>query len=279
METFIEILKSVFMGIVQGITEWLPISSTGHLILFENIIKMNVSPDFFDMFKVVIQLGSILAVLLLFFKKLNPVHPGKTVKQRRETWNLWGKVLVASLPAAVVGLLIDDIIDSKLGKWYVIATALIVYGVFFIIMESRSRKATIKRFEDMNYKTALIIGVFQVLALIPGTSRSGATILGAVLLGCSRYIAAEFSFFMSIPVMFGASGLKLVKYFLGGNSITGSEIAILAFGFVTAFVVSVVVVKFFMNFIKKHTFKGFGYYRIALGVILIIAGICGFFNR
>ena len=276
-ESLLEILKSILMGIVQGVTEWLPISSTGHLLLLDQFLHMTVSSDparnetFFGMFKVLIQLGSILAVLVLYFHKLNPFSPKKNAIQKKDTWSLGFKVLVASIPAGVVGQLFDDIIEGTLSQWYVIAAALIVYGILFIWMENRHRTAKIEKFSQMDYRTALLIGAFQMLALIPGTSRSGSTILGAVLLGCSRYIAAEFSFFMAIPVMVGASGYKLLKFGMKeGFGFTGLEWGVLLTGFIVAFVVSVVVIRFLMNFIKKHDFKPFGYYRIVLGVLVIL---------
>ena len=265
-----EILKSVVQGIVQGITEWLPISSTGHILLLDSIWPMNVDKDFFDVFKVLIQLGSILAVLVLYFHKLNPLSPKKTIEQKRDTWKLWAKVLIASVPAAVVGLAIDDLVDNVLGIPEVIAATLLIYGVLFIWLESRNKTPKIHGFDEMSYKTALFIGMFQMLALIPGTSRSGSTILGAVLLGCSRYVAAEFSFFMAIPAMFGASALKLVKYVFEhqGLTFTLEEWVILAVGFVVSFVVSLLVIRFLMSYIKKHDFKPFGWYRIALAIVI-----------
>ena len=280
MDTFFELLKSIFLGIVQGITEWLPISSTGHMLLVNELIPMNVSKDFFDVFKVVIQLGSILAVLVLYFSKLNPFSGKKTAPQKRDTWSLWGKVLIASVPAAVVGLIIDDWVDTVLSKPVVIAAALIVYGVLFIWMEMRRRQPRIDSFEAMDWRTALGIGLFQMLALIPGTSRSGSTILGAVLLGTSRPIAAEFSFFMAIPVMFGASALKLAKAGLDGSlfTFTGTEWLLLLAGFVVAFLVSVLVIRLFMNYIRKHDFKGFGVYRILLGAVVLALVFCGVFS-
>ncbi len=262
----IEILKAIFLGIVQGITEWLPISSTGHLILFNEFIHLNFSDEFFNMFKVVIQFGSILAVLTLYFHKLNPFSFKKTPHERKDTVLLWVKVLIATVPAGIIGLLFDDVIDSTLSTPYVIAATLIIYGVLFLIAESLNRKPKINSFADMTYTTALIIGVFQMLALIPGTSRSGATIVGAVFLGCSRFVAAEFSFFMAIPVMFGASLLKLVRM----PSMTGPEWIILLVGMLVAYVVSVFVIKFLMDYIKKHDFKVFGYYRIGLGILVLI---------
>lgn len=271
-----DILKALLQGIVQGITEWLPISSTGHLILVNEFLPFNQSQEWFDLFKVLIQLGSILAVVVLYFHKLNPFSPKKTVQQRSDTWSLWGKVLVASVPAALIGLPLDDVIDTTLSAPWVIATTLILYGIGFLWMENRHHTPTIHRAGDMNYKTALLMGCFQALALIPGTSRSGATILGAVLLGCSRTVAAEFSFFMAIPAMAGASGLKVVKYLLlDGQRFTAEESLLLAIGMAVSFAVSVLVIRFLMNFIKKHDFKPFGVYRIVLGVILFALIACG----
>ena len=273
---FLELLKAAFFGIVQGITEWLPISSTGHMILFEQFIHMNVSKDFWDMFLVVIQFGSILAVVLLYFHKLNPFSPKKSPVQKRDTWSLWGKVLVAVIPAAVIGLLFDDFITDKLYGYVTVAITLTVYGIAFIVVENmdRTKHPTIRNFEQLDYKTALFIGVFQILALIPGTSRSGSTIIGATLLGCSRYVATEFSFFLAVPVMLGASLLKIVKFFVKtGIGFTGTEIGILLVGMIVAFVVSVFAIKFLMGYIRKHDFKAFGYYRIALGIIVIIYAV------
>ncbi len=271
MEYVWEILKSVLQGIVQGVTEWLPISSTGHLILVNEFVPFSLSQEFFDLFKVLIQLGSILAVVVLYFHKLNPFSPKKNVEQRQDTWKLWGKVAIASVPTAIAGLLLDDLVDSTLSRPLVIASTLIVYGVLFIWMENRNRTPRIHDFDGITWRTAVLMGCFQALALIPGTSRSGATILGAVLLGCSRYIAAEFSFFMAIPAMAGASGLKVVKYLLvDGMTMSGMEVAVLAVGMIVSFVVSLLVIRFLMNFIKKHDFKPFGWYRIVLGVIILI---------
>jgi len=268
---FIEILKAIAQGIVQGITEWLPVSSTGHILLLDAVWKMDASPAFFDVFKVIIQLGSILAVVVLYFHKLNPFSPKKTAAEKAGTWRLWLKVLVASLPAAAVGLVLDDLIDDVLSVPLVIAGALILYGIAFIWMESRGRQARITDLEQISYKQALGIGAFQMLALIPGTSRSGSTILGATLLGTSRSVAAEFSFFMAIPVMLGASGLKVVKYFiLDGYTFTTQEWLLLAVATVVSFLVSVLVIRFLMAFIKKHDFKPFGWYRIALGAVVLL---------
>lgn len=281
MDSFLEILKSILQGIVQGITEWLPVSSTGHIILLNEFLPFAISPDpernkaFFEVFKVLVQLGSIMAVLVLFFRKLNPFSRKKSSLERHDTFSLWGKVLIASIPAGIVGVLLNDIIDEKLSLPAVIAGALIIYGVLFIWMESRHKEPRIHNFKELDYKTVLFIGMFQMLALIPGTSRSGSTILGAVLLGTSRYVAAEFSFFMAIPVMFGASGVKLLGFLKDGMSFTGLEWAVLLTGMVVAFLVSLLVIRFLMNFIKKHDFKPFGYYRIALGILVIVLLLTG----
>lgn len=273
MDAFLEFLKSILMGIVQGITEWLPISSTGHMLLLDQFIHMDVTEAFFNVFKVVVQLGSILAVVVLYFHKLNPFSPKKTDKEKKQTLSLWSKVLIASIPAGIVGLLLDDWIDeisAGTGGAIVIAAALIIYGILFIVMENRHKTPRIQSFQDMRFRTALSIGVFQMLALIPGTSRSGSTILGAVFLGCSRPVAAEFSFFMAIPVMVGASGWKLLKAFREGISFSLLEWGLLIVGFLVAFLVSLVVIKFLMAFIKKHDFKVFGYYRIVLGALVLL---------
>lgn len=267
-----EIIKTIILGIVQGITEWLPISSTGHMILVDAFMPLQVYKDaamnkeFVDMFMVVIQFGSILAVLLLYFNKLNPFSPKKTAVQKKNTWVLWFKVAVAAVPAAIVGLLFDDIIDTLLYNPTTVAIALIVYGVLFIVIEKTKKPATIKTLEDLDYLTALKIGAFQMLALIPGTSRSGSTILGATILGCSRKVASEFSFFLAIPMMFGASLLKLIKLKM---SLDVAGIAILLIGMLVAFVVSIIAIKSLMKYIRKHDFTIFGYYRIALGIIVI----------
>lgn len=270
----IELLKSIVQGIVQGITEWLPISSTGHILLLDAVWKMQASPAFFDVFKVIIQFGSILAVLVLYFHKLNPFSPRKSAEEKRGTWVLWSKVLVASVPAAIAGLLLDDIIDDVLSVPWVIATALIVYGIAFIVMERGKTAAHADSADSLaaiSYKRALGIGAFQMLALIPGTSRSGSTILGATLLGTSRTVAAEFSFFMAIPVMLGASALKLAKCFLIDNyTFTTDEWILLAVATVVSFVVSLVVIRFLMAFIKKHSFAVFGWYRIVLGAAVLL---------
>lgn len=265
--SIIEFLKVVVLGIVEGFTEWLPISSTGHMILVDEIIHLNVTDDFMTMFRVVIQLGAILAVVVLYFRKLNPWDSGKTAGQKRSTFLLWIKIVVACLPAAVFGLLLDDWMDAHLYNGYVVATTLILYGVLFIVLETKNeyREFPIQRTTQITYQTALYIGFFQVLSLIPGTSRSGSTILGAMILGCSRGVSAEFSFFLGIPVMFGASLLKLVKF---GFDFTGIEIFYLISGMVIAFVVSIYSIKFLMGYIKRNDFKFFGYYRIVLGVVV-----------
>ncbi|MCI6885923.1 MAG: undecaprenyl-diphosphate phosphatase [Lachnospiraceae bacterium] len=264
----IELLKVLVLGIVEGFTEWLPISSTGHMILVDELIHLNVTEDFKNVFLVVIQLGAILAVVMLYFHKLNPFDPGKSAGARRATVHLWIKIVIACIPAAVFGLLLDDWMEAHLYNGYVVSAALIVYGILFIMLENRNQytEFPIQRVTQISYQTALYIGMFQVLSLIPGTSRSGSTILGAMILGCSRGAAAEFSFFLGVPVMFGASFLKLVKY---GFHFTGAELIYLLAGMVIAFVVSVYSIKFLMGYIKRNDFKFFGYYRIVLGVIVI----------
>lgn len=266
---FIEILKAIFLGIVEGITEWLPISSTGHMLLVDEFIKLDVSKEFLDMFMVVIQLGAILAVIVLYFHKLNPFSRKKTLVERRQTWSLWLKVLIACLPAAVIGLIFDDKINELFFNPWTIGATLIIYGVLFIIVEifNRKRKPKVRELSKLPYTMALLIGVFQLLALIPGTSRSGITIITALLLGASRFVATEFTFFLAIPVMVGASALKLIKF---GFSYTGLEIAILIIGVLTAFLVSVFAIKFLMKYIKKHDFKIFGVYRTLLGIAVLI---------
>ncbi len=279
----IEFLKAVLFGIVEGITEWLPISSTGHMILLDEFVKLDVSPEFWEMFLVVIQLGAILAVVLLFWnqiwpfgKKNNPDPAGKTgflAWCKKDIWTLWFKIIAACLPAAVVGLLFDEFFEQLFYNGVCVAIALIVFGVGFIIIENKNAAAKVNSLSGITYKTALIIGMFQLIAAIfPGTSRSGATILGALLIGVSRTVAAEFTFFLAIPVMLGASLLKMVKF---GFSFSGNEVMILATGMITAFLVSVIVIKFLMGYIKKHDFKVFGWYRIVLGLlVLLYFGIC-----
>lgn len=264
-----DILIAVILGIVEGITEWLPISSTGHMILVEEFLHMSTSAEFNKMFRVVIQLGAIMAVVVLYFHKLNPFSPRKTPKQKRNTINLWCKIIVSCIPAAVIGLLFDDILDKYLYNYVVVALMLIVYGVFFIIIEKKNAhtRPQITKLSALPYSTAFYIGLFQVLAMIPGTSRSGATILGGLLLGTSRYVAAEFTFYLAIPVMFGASALKMIKF---GLHYTALEAAILIVGCLVAFFVSVFAIKFLMSYIKKNDFKAFGYYRIGLGVLVLL---------
>ena len=290
-----DIIKSIILGIVEGITEWLPISSTGHMILVDEFLHLNTTDAFKDMFLVVIQLGAILAVVLLFWNKLWPFHlknkqvvpyfkseNGKKLSGFASLCNnyihvdrfiLWFKILLASVPAAILGLLFDDQIDAMLtggSRAYVVATALIVYGILFIIIESKKFRIKTEDLGSLTYRTALIIGIIQCLALVPGTSRSGSTILGAILLGLSRTAAAEFSFFLSVPAMIGGSGIKVLQYFADGNTFSGTELAILAVGMVSAFIVSVLAIKFLLSYIRKHDFKAFGYYRIVLGIIVVL---------
>ena len=290
-----DIIKSIILGIVEGITEWLPISSTGHMILVDEFLHLNTTDAFKDMFLVVIPLGAILAVVLLFWNKLWPFHlknkqvvpyfkseNGKKLSGFASLCNnyihvdrfiLWFKILLASVPAAILGLLFDDQIDAMLtggSRAYVVATALIVYGILFIIIESKKFRIKTEDLGSLTYRTALIIGIIQCLALVPGTSRSGSTILGAILLGLSRTAAAEFSFFLSVPAMIGGSGIKVLQYFADGNTFSGTELAILAVGMVSAFIVSVLAIKFLLSYIRKHDFKAFGYYRIVLGIIVVL---------
>lgn len=264
---FWELIKAAVLGIVQGITEWLPVSSTGHMILVNQFLHMNQDTDFINLFLVVIQFGSILAVVTLFFHKLNPFSPRKSTVEKRETWSMWFKVLVAEIPAGIIGLLFEDVINDYLYGPMVVAAALIVYGVLFILIENRRRTPKIESIPAITYKTAFLIGMFQILALIPGTSRSGSTILGAVILGTSRVVAAEFSFFLAVPIMFGASLLKMVKY---GFAFNGGQIGILLVGMGIAYIVSVAAIRFLMDFVRKHDFKPFGWYRIALGILVIL---------
>lgn len=267
----LEILKVILLGIVEGITEWLPVSSTGHLILVDEFIKLNVSADFKEMFDVVIQLGAIMAVVVLYFHKLNPFSKKKTQKQRSQTFQLWGKVIVACIPAAVLGLLFDDWLDEHLYNYQVVSIMLIVYGILFIVIENwnKKKRPRVTKLSNLSYQTAFIIGLFQVLSLVPGTSRSGATIVGALLVGVSRSVAAEFTFFLAIPVMFGASGLKLVKFFADGGGFTGMEPVLLIVGCLVAFIVSLFAIKFLTGYVKKNDFKVFGYYRIILGILVL----------
>ncbi len=268
---FIEFLKAVLFGIVEGITEWLPVSSTGHLILLDEFVKLKVSPEFYEMFQVVIQLGAILAVIVLFFHKLNPFSPKKAAQEKKDTWQLWFKVVVAVIPSAVLGLLFDDWMDEHLYNHIVVAIMLIVYGVAFLFVEKWNAKRAFRVTEvgQIDYKTALLMGAFQCLSLVPGTSRSGSTILGAIILGVSRGAGAEFSFFMAIPTMLGASGLKLLKYLLEGLDPSSTEVMALAVGCVVSFVVSLVVIKGLMEYVRKHSFSVFGVYRIVLGILVL----------
>lgn len=285
MENFIEILKVIFLGIVEGITEWLPISSTGHLILVEEFVKLDVSQEFWDMFMVVIQLGAIMAVVVLYWKDLwpfrnkKPKHENVTKVEKAagllcrfvkiDKMIMWFKILVSCLPAIVIGLPFNDFIEEKFNNWFVVSVMLIVYGVMFLIVEdyNEKRQAKYNSISEITWKTALFIGIFQVLSLIPGTSRSGSTIIGGILVGASRTVAAEYTFFLAIPVMFGASLLKIVKF---GLNFTSWEVVILVTGMVVSFVVSILAIKFLMGYIKKHNFKVFGWYRIVLGIIVIL---------
>ena len=303
----VQLLISALYGVVEGITEWLPISSTGHMLLLKQFIALDVTTDFWDMFLVVIQLGAIIAVCVLFFHELNPFSGSKTPDERKGTWSLWAKIIVACLPAAVIGIPLDDWLSAHLGSPFVIAAALIFYGIAFIVIENareakarelassgayasggRGRhfagaaqmapvsgtaladsEARVQDIDDLDWKTAIGIGIFQILSLVPGTSRSGSTIIGGLLLGCSRAVAAEFTFYLAVPVMFGASLLKLVKFFIKGNAFTMNETAILLVGCIVAFGVSIAAIRFLMGFVKKHDFKPFGWYRIILGVVVI----------
>ena len=269
-----EILKAILFGIVEGITEWLPVSSTGHLILLDEFIQLKVSAEFYEMFEVVIQLGAILAVIVLFFHKLWPFSAKKSAAEKKDTWNLWFKVIVAVIPSAVLGLLLDDWMDAHLYNYVVVAIALVFYGVAFMLVEKRNagKNFAVNSVYEIDYKTALLIGAFQVLSLIPGTSRSGSTILGAILLGVARPAGAEFSFFLAIPTMLGASGLKLLKYLLEGLLPTANEIAVLIVGCIVSFLVSLLVIKVLMDYVRRHSFSVFGVYRIVLG-----AAVLGYF--
>lgn len=269
-----ELLKAVLFGIVEGVTEWLPISSTGHLILLNEFITLNVSDEFRSMFDVVIQLGAILAVIVLFFHKLNPFSPQKSEGEKKQTWQLWFKVIAAIIPSGIVGVLFDDWMEAHFHNATVVAIALIVYGVAFILVERRNaRRVGGKTVEDVyaiGYKTALLIGCFQCLSLIPGTSRSGSTILGAILIGVGRSAGAEFSFFMAIPTMLGASAIKGLKFLLSGVAATGTEIGVLIVGCVVSFVVSLLVIRGLMEYVRRHSFSAFGVYRIILGVVVLV---------
>ena len=284
----IEILKAILFGIVEGVTEWLPISSTGHLILLNEFVNLNMSDEFRSMFDVVIQLGAILAVIVLFFHKLNPFAPSKSMTEKNQTWSLWFKVVVAIIPSGIVGVLFDDWMDEHLHNAIVVAIMLIIYGIAFILVERRNTRGAFQRVStkdgptvsrlkdnkinnvyDITYRTALIIGLFQCLSLIPGTSRSGSTILGAILIGVGRAAGAEFSFFMAIPTMLGASAIKGLKFLLSGVVATGTEIAVLIVGCMVSFVVSLAVIRGLMEYVRKHSFSAFGVYRIVLGVLVL----------
>lgn len=301
----LDLIKSAFLGLVEGITEWLPISSTGHMILVEEFVKMNVSEEFWNMFLVVIQLGAILSVVVLYFHDLNPFSPSKGAEGRRATWTLWGKIILGCIPAAVIGLPLNDFMDEHFYNGYVVAVALVVYGIAFIIIENwrahkRSERALgvqmqapkhgrhfagaapvaqpadddtdfgrITRIEDISWKTAFGIGCFQVLSLVPGTSRSGSTIIGGLLLGTTRSVAAKFTFYLAIPVMFGASLLKVVKFLLGGAAMGTNEWGIMIVGLVVAFVTSLLAIRWLTGFVRRHDFKVFGWYRIVLGVLVL----------
>lgn len=284
----IELLKAVLFGIVEGVTEWLPISSTGHLILLDEFIALNMSDEFKSMFDVVIQLGAILAVIVLFFHKLNPFSPSKSGEEKKQTWNLWFKVIAAIIPSGIVGVLFDDWMDAHLHNAVVVSIALIVYGIAFILVERRNTRGEFQRIStkdgvtvarlkqnsvdnvyDITYRTALTIGLFQCLSLIPGTSRSGSTILGAILIGVGRSAGAEFSFFMAIPTMLGASAIKLLKFMLSGVNATGTEVGVLVVGCVVSFIVSLLVIKGLMQYVRSHSFSAFGVYRIVLGIIVL----------
>lgn len=268
---FINVLKAIILGIVEGITEWLPISSTGHLILVDQFIQLQATAAFKEMFNVVIQLGAILAVCFIYYHRLNPFSPQKNSEEKKDTWNLWGKVLIGIVPAAAIGLPLDNWFESHFYKFVPIAIMLIIYGVLFIVVENfvKTKQPSAVSLKDFTYRSAFIIGVAQILALMPGTSRSGVTIVAGLLIGCSRFVATEYSFFLSIPVMFGASAVKLLKFFKNGNSFTGTEALILFVGCLVAFLVSLVVIKFLLNYLKTNDFKPFGWYRIIVGVLLL----------
>ncbi len=269
---FIEVLKSILLGVVEGITEWLPISSTGHMILVNQFIGTDKGFFGSQLFLYVIQLGAILAVATIYFNKLNPLSPSKTKKEKNDTWQMWFKVIVACIPAAVFGLLLNDFMDS-ISTPLMVSAMLIIYGVAFILVEKKNKQTKIESMNDLNYKKAFFIGLFQVLSIIPGTSRSGATILGGILLGTSRTVAAEFSFFLAIPIMFGVSLLKIVT---NTYAMTSSEWLLLIVAMVVAYVVSMLSIKFLVKYVKEHSFKAFGVYRIILGIIVILASLLNF---
>jgi len=267
----IELLKAILFGIVEGITEWLPISSTGHLILLNEFVQLNMSDEFRSMFDVVIQLGAILAVVVLFFRKLNPFDPGKADGEKQKTWQLWFRVIVAILPSGILGVLFDDWMEAHFHNGIVVSIALIIYGIAFILVERRNegKPSSVNDVYGIDYKTAILIGLFQCLSLIPGTSRSGSTILGAILIGVGRSAGAEFSFFMAVPTMLGASAIKGLKFIFSGVSATGTEIGVLVVGCVVSFIVSMVVIKGLMEYVRKHSFSAFGVYRIILGIVVL----------
>ena len=269
---FIEILKAILFGIVEGITEWLPISSTGHMILLDEFVRLDVSEDFWSLFLVVIQLGAILAVPILFLDKLNPFSKKKSEQEKKNTFSLWGKVIVGAVPAAIFGVLLDDLLEKYLSSYVVVAITLILYGIAFIAVEkiNKNRVFRVEDVKDLTYRDALTIGAYQVLSLIPGTSRSGSTILGGILSGVSRTASAEFSFFMAIPIMLGASGLKILKFIVGGASVSGAEIGLLLIGMAVSLAVSLLIIKFLMDFVRKHSFAPFGVYRIVLGALVLL---------
>ena len=268
----IEFLKAILFGIVEGITEWLPVSSTGHLILLDEFLHLNISEAFYEMFQVVIQLGAILAVIVLFFHKLNPFSPKKDAPQKKDTWQLWFKVIVAVIPSAVIGLLLDDWMDTHLYNYIVVAIMLIAYGIAFLFVEkwNQRRSFRIQDVTEIDYRTALLMGAFQCLSLIPGTSRSGATILGAIILGVARPAGAEFSFFMAIPTLLGASALKLLKFLMDGAAATSTELMVLITGCIVSFIVSLIVIKGLMEYVRKHDFAVFGIYRIVLAALVAL---------
>lgn len=271
----LDIFKAIILGIIEGVTEFLPISSTGHLYLADYIIKLDQPASFINMFMVVIQLGAILSVIVIYFNKLNPFAPSKSSREKGQTWQIWFKVIVACLPSIIIGLPLNDWLEANMTTWQVIATTLIVYGILFVILENyyAKRNPSLNDLNKMTYKTAFLIGCFQVLSMIPGTSRSGATILGAMLIGSSRFVATEFSFFLAIPTMFGASLLKIVKFFKNGHVFVGNQLAVLLVGMLVSFIVAYIAIKFLLKYVQSHDFKPFGWYRIILGVIVIICGL------
>lgn len=272
---FIELLKAIFFGVIEGVTEWLPISSTGHLILVQEFIRLHQDKSFMEMFNIVIQLGAIIAVIVIYFERLNPFQPGKSPQQIRLTWQLWLKVAIACIPSIIIAVPLDDWFEAHFNHMLPIAIALIVYGVAFLWIEKRHQtlEPRVVKLSRMSYKTAFFIGCFQVLSIIPGTSRSGATILGAIILGASRTVAADFTFFLAIPTMFGYSGLKALKFFIDGNHLTLSQLLVLLVASLTAFAVSLYVIKLLTDYVKKHDFTVFGRYRIVLGSLLIVYSV------